>query len=976
MFDFPVAVAASRTRALALAALALGCAGPAAALDPSREISQYAHETWTTRDGLPHDRVHAVLQTRDGYLWVGTQAGLARFDGVRFVVFDPRNTPELRSGAVLSLAEAHDGALWMGTYGGGVTRLKDGRFTTFTTRDGLPNDFVWSVLVDRQGDLWLGTGGGGVARLRDGRFEVFEGLSDGMVSGLHETRDGRLLAATSAGTGQLRGGRFEMIDRLPAFCATDEADGAVWIGTQGRGAVRLQRDERSILRTVPVPFHDAVKALLPDPDGNLWIGTDAGLVRRSPRGLDHYTRRDGLSGGAVSAIAQDREGGLWVGTSRGLNYFRDVDLSFFGPAQGLSNDIALCVLEDRNGVLWAGTPGGLNRIERGRVRVFTTRDGLVDDRVVSLFEDRDGALWIGTASGLNELRDGRFFRHPPPGNVFAIEQTRDGALWVGTNGHGLLRRAHGQWRPFGPADGLTNALIRVLHEDRGGVLWVGTRGGGVFRYRDGRFEPFTTRDGLSDDIVLSIHEDADGALWMGTFGGGLSRYEDGRFTAFGAPQGLPRETLFQVLEDERGDLWLSSDQGVFRTAKRELEEVAAGMRTSVDVAVYGAAGGSNTAQCNGSSHPAGWRARDGRLWFPTNAGLAFIDPGRLQRTRRVPSAVIEGAVAGRRELDLSRPLVLPPGRRDLEVHYTALSFVAPRQIRFRYRLEGFDADWVDAGSRRVAYYTNLPPGRYVFRVAAAGSAGEHAEGTAELAVELRPHFFETTWFWALGAGMMGLVLWGGHLLYAHEMRARFAAVLAERARIARDLHDTLAQGVVGISAQLQAVKARLGDPDAAGRHLEQAVEMVRFTLVEIRRSVWDLRSQALEGTELTQSLAQLAERLSAGTPIAVRVVGTPRTIPPAVESELLHVAQEALSNAVHHARATQIQLGLAFETGGVRLRVKDDGRGFELVRPLSLADGHFGLVGMRERVEKLSGALRVESAPGQGTEVVVDVPVS
>ena len=973
------AVVPRRRRILLFAGFTLALAAPCPALDPAREVSQYAHEAWSTRDGLPHDRVHSILQTRDGYIWVGTQAGLARFDGVRFVVFDRRTAPELRSPAILSLAEAPDGSLWMGTYGGGLTRLRDGRFTTFTTRDGLPNDFVWSVIVDRSGTPWLGTGGGGVARLRDGRFETFgraQGLADDYVTRLFEARDGTLYAATNGGISILRDGRFDTYDPVPALSVAEGADGGVWIGTQGRGLVRVRGRKRSRYRTQPPPVHDDVKVLLADRNANLWIGTDDGLLRHSGHGFVRYTRHEGLSGGTVTALAEDREGGLWVGTSRGLNYFRDVEISLFGTAQGLSNDTVFTVLEDSRGALWVGTLGGLNRIEDGRVRVYTTKDGLLDDRVVSLFEDRESRLWVGTGGGLNELQDGLFRRHPTPPNVTAMAQTSDGALWFGTNGHGLLRHAGGEWRTFGAADGLTNTLIRVLHEDRSGVLWIGTRGGGAFRYRDSAFSALTTRDGLSGDIVLSIHEDAEGALWIGTFGEGLTRFKAGRLEVFTTREGLPCETLFHILEDGRGDLWMSSEQGVFRVPKRELDEVAEGRRAAASVTLYGASGGSHTVQCNGSSQPAGWRTRDGLLWFPTNAGLASVDPKRLPERRRVLPPVIEAALADGRPQDLSQPLVLPPGRGDLEIQYTALSFADSRQIRFRYRLEGFDGDWVEAGTRRVAYYTNIPPGRYVFRVSAAASDGLPGEEAASLPLELRPRFSQTTWFYALCAAGLGLLLWGGHLLHVHEMRARFSAVLAERARIARDLHDTLAQGVVGISAQLQAVKARLrDDPETAGRHLAQAVEMVRFTLVEVRRSVWDLRSQALEGSDLPKSLSDLAGRLSASTPITVRVVGTPRAIPPEVESQLLHVAQEALSNAVRHARATRIHLDVSFDGPRVRLRVKDDGQGFEVEKPFSLADGHFGLVGMRERVERLSGELRVESAPGQGTEVVVVVPV-
>jgi ligand-binding sensor domain-containing protein/signal transduction histidine kinase len=979
-------------------AAAVLIAAPALALDPGRPLGSYSLDAWSVDRGLPESAVFALVQTRDGYLWVGTTEGLARFDGLRFTVFDKANTPAIRHNQIQALFEDRAGALWIGTYGGGLVRLKDGRFDAFTTREGLPGDTVRSLAQSADGALWIGTHGAGLGRLRDGVFRTLtrrDGLAGDLVRAVRASRDGVVWVGTNHGLNRLRGDTVETLTTATGLLHEnvtslfEDARGRMWIGTSG--GLNVYEDGRLRGYTTRDGLSaDRVFAIQEDPDGDLWVGTEGGGLNRFRGGRFEALRaRDGLGSDVVRALLQDGEGSLWIGTyGGGLARLRD-GFVVHTTQDGLPDDQVRAVLEDRRGAIWAATAGGLGRWQDGRWRIYSREAGLADDTVLSLHEDRAGVLWVGTRDGgLHRFQDGRFrvfttAQGLPNNTVMAIADGRDGALWVGTEG-GAARFAEGRFAVYGTAQGLSFPEVRAIHEDRRGDLWIGTFGGGLNRLRDGRFRVWTRREGLSNDSIYSLHEDQDGALWVSTLGDGLNLIRDEQVTVFRVKDGLFHDMIFRVLEDDRGQLWMSSTRGIFRVDRRQLLEQAAGRRARVTSVSYGVADGMRTSECTGGPQPAGWRARDGRLWFPTRKGLVVIDPAHVRASTRPPPVVVEQVRADGKELRGGAALEAPPGRGELEFQYTGISFVGAENTRFRYKLEGFDTDWVDAGTRRVAHFTNLAPGPYRFRVKAQNKDGVWNEAGAAVDVRLSPHFYQTRWF--LGCGVLAAlaiavgvplaVARGLHRVRVSQMHARFGAVLAERNRMARELHDTLEQGFMGVGLQLEAALTRLAPREAPARtHVDTARQLLRHSQAEMRRSIRDLRSTTLDGVDLATALSRAAAQISAGTlvRIVVHIQGTARPLPDDVEQNLFRIGQEAVTNAIKHAQAHEVHVDLSFATDGVELTVRDDGRGFD-AESSAVAAGHFGVLGMRERAEQVGGHLRLSSGPDRGTEVAVAVP--
>jgi signal transduction histidine kinase/ligand-binding sensor domain-containing protein/CheY-like chemotaxis protein/HPt (histidine-containing phosphotransfer) domain-containing protein len=751
--------------------------GAAPARNQQLTTSQYRWDVWQKEDGLPQNSVTSILQTRDGYLWLGTLEGLVRFDGQRFVIFDKQNTAEMRDNNVAALYEARDSSLWVGTDGGGLLRYQAGKFTPYATQQGLPHDKVKALAEDAQGTLWVGTEAG-LAQFKDGKFTNYAiqtGAARFAVSALRATRDGSLWVGTDGGgLSQFKDGSFKSFttkdglanDRV--WTLYEARDGALWIGTDG--GLSVLRDGRfsSFTKKDGLP-NETIWAIHEARDGSLWVGTNGGGLSRFHDGkFTAYSRDQGLSQDVVWAIYEDREGSLWVGTEGGgLNRLAERRIGLYDANNGLLHNSVWSVYEDREGTLWVGTEAGLNRLKDGQFTAYTTaKDGLAPGRVWSIYQDRSGNLWVGTDSGLSKMRDGRWTTYTnkqglPPNAVLALGEDFTGNLWIGTDGGGLARLDNGRFVVFTTQDGLPDNHIKVLLEDQAGNLWLGTEAG-LSRWRNGTFINYGAQEGLPNGFIRSLYEDRDGSLWIGTRGGGLVRFRDGVFKAVTTRNGLFNDVIYQILEDGQQNFWLSSTKGIFRTSKRELNDFLEGRISAVNSAPFGAADGVKSNECNGGSQPAGWRGRDGRLWFPTIKGLVVLDPEQLKRNDLAPPVLIEQALVNGRPINLSQVGSLPRGRGDLEFHFTALSFLDPEKIRFRYQLEGYDDHWVEAENRRTAYYTNLPPGNYRFHVVAANSDGVWNNVGATWKFELQPHFYQTRWFiitcaliaLALGYGLM------------------------------------------------------------------------------------------------------------------------------------------------------------------------------------------------------------------------------
>jgi ligand-binding sensor domain-containing protein len=773
--------------AAGLLAGALACASSAWALDPGKAISQYNQKAWTTVEGLPQASVQAIAQTRDGYLWLGTRAGLVRFNGQGFTVFDPANTTGIGGRIVTSLLAGSAGALWIGTDGKGITRYGDGAFLTLGPAQGLESVSGNALHEDRSGALWFGTWTGLYrfdGRTAATRLGTKEGLPHNSVFAFASDERGTVWAATTGGLAELRDGRVTSVRRdlagLPQCLARDHR-GDLWIGTVA-GLDRIDGSGKiTHFTTRDGLLADYVTALAEDRDGNLWIGTEGGLNRLSGGRFEAYSVTDGLPGNAVASLLEDREGNLWVGLrGSGLVRLREGSVTTYTRGAGLSQDDVTCVFQSSDRSLWIGTTHGLTRYRDGRFRVFTRRDGLPNDSILGIGEDRRLGLVVATYTDTRKLsvfRGDRFEPFQPltlEGTMATVVlDDRAGALWVGTLGGGLFRARGGSVEHFTfPSDG--QHVIYGALEDSKGTLWFATPNG-LKRYRDGSFTNIEIyrQDAANLGVLHSIHEDRDGNLWIATRDRGVCRLRDGGTArCYSRAEGLFDDTVYQILEDDADRLWLSTPRGIAMVARKDFDALDSGALGTLPSRSFGVADGMMTAECRGTRWPAGWKADDGRLWFPTTKGVVVVDPRRLEKEGAPPPVVVEGVRVDGRLLGRGASLSAPPGRGEVEVSYAGLSYGTPERTRFRHRLEGFDPDWIEARGRRVAHYTNIPPGRYVFRVTAASGDGPWNEAVASFQLRLAPHFYQTPAWYALIAVASGLLFFTGYRWRVRQLRAR------------------------------------------------------------------------------------------------------------------------------------------------------------------------------------------------------------
>lgn len=778
---------------------------PGDALDPHRAITQYLQSAWATDAGLPQSSVYSIAQTADGYLWAGTELGLARFDGVRFTVFDRRNSKGLAANDVERLLASRDGSLWIGT-GSGLTHFLRGAFRTYTTRDGLSGDSVSALCEGRDGSLWVGTGQG-LNRLRDGKVRVYrtaDGLPGDHVKAVLEDRSGVLWVATEEGLARLDSDRFIAYtarDGLPAGPVTalaQASDGTLWAGTSHGGLAHLDKGRFSIW-SKGFPSLE-IESLLCDRDGNLWIGFNRhgiGRLRQGRLDLDLYGPREGLPGfDCTNSLFEDRDGNLWIGLlDADLVELRDAPFLCFGQPEGLAAKPVWAGVEGSDGSVWLATDNGdLNRLRDGKLEVYNQRNGLPKLAPYSLLRGRDGSIWVGFRHGaLGRIYRGRIQvfhdSQSQDHHITALFENGQGTLWVGTYGSGLARFQSGRF-----AHVTNSGQVTGIAQGVDGALWIATDGDGVSRLKDGRTVTYTARNGLLSDHAQTVYADPQGAVWVGTMTGGLNRIQDGRITSFAVEQGLFDDTVGNILEDGSGNLWMSCDRGIFRVSKSELNDFAAGRVRSIHSLAFGTADGMRSRDCTFGCTGGAWKTKDGRLWFATMAGAAAIDPRHLALHAPPPQVWFEGLLFDNRPAPVANGARLGPGAGRLEIQFTAPNFAVAPRIQFRYRLVGFDQEWIQAGARRTAYYTNVPPGSYRFQVQAAASDGTWSGKRACLRFELLPHVHQTAWFRALCAAGLMLLGAGIYLLGVRyfiwrnrEMDRKVAKRTEELARTARSL---------------------------------------------------------------------------------------------------------------------------------------------------------------------------------------------
>jgi len=767
-------------------------------LDPAREIRAYHQDLWTTDNGLPQNDVLAIARTPDGYLWIATEKGLARFDGLNFTVFDSGNTPALKVSSITALTVDHGGDLWIGTHGGGIAHLHHQQFSGYDSKAGLSSNVVNALREDSHGDLWIGTEQG-LNRFHQGKFSVFkakDGLPNDEISSLAIDSSGALWIATHKGLSRYLNNSFRsfgvsdgLADAYVKRLFYDRL-GQLWIATNGGGLSRWKDGRFTTYSTQSGLASNALSSVYVDSANTVWVGGFTGGVDRMAAGkISTYSSRDGLASDDVRCFFEDPAGDLWIGTGGGgLQRFSSSRLfSNYGVREGLSLAVALGVFEDKAGNVWVGTNGGgLNRMHDGKITAIRKRDGLAGDLVLSIAQSGNGDLWVGTNGGLNRIHNGALSVLTardglPSGIVFATFVDRDDAVWVGTR-LGVSRIKDGKIKTYSTGDGLSSNHVLTIFQSRDGAMWFGTQGGGINRLAGGKFQAWKTAQGLANDIVYCFFEDPDNALWVGTQDGGLNRFKDGKFTAFSVKDGFPDNSIFRILSDDSGFLWMSSGKGVFRVSLSQLNDLAAKKISSLNVVSYGISDGMKSTDCNGGFEPAGWKSRDGRLWIPTMEGVAVVDPRKAGAGDPPPQALLEAAFIDGVRADVDSGIAAKPGRGQLEFRYSAPNFTSPLKTIFKYRLRGFDHGWVNAGSRRVAFYTNIPPGDYYFEVIASNGDGQWS-APRSLPLRLKAHYYQTWWFKAIGILLgfgISLALYG-FKIRQHDRRERLLETrVAER----------------------------------------------------------------------------------------------------------------------------------------------------------------------------------------------------
>jgi ligand-binding sensor domain-containing protein len=796
--------------------------------DRSVPLSQYVHEFWQRRQGLPQDSATTLLQSRDGFLWLGTQEGLVRFDGIRFTLYNRSNTPAFPHNEVTALSEGPDGTLWIGTYGG-LLELREGRFTAHPAGRNRQKDAITSLAVEAGGAVWIGTQGGGVNRFERGSFEfhtVSEGLASDVVADVAVGRNNDVFVATSSGVSIRRTGHWTSYGKSAGMPSTEAwqvvpaPDGGVWIGT-ARGLARF--DGRTV--TAPPQPREvsgaSLRAVGLERTGALWLGTDSGVAWRwDGTSWSSLELSENTPGNTVLAVAEDREGCVWIGTYvTGVHRLWRGRFTNLTRKDGLPDNGVRTILHARDGSAWVASEGaGISRISGNSVTNYGVAAGLPNLVARALFEDRDGIIWAGTRGGLCKFDKGRFHVIPSTAglSVRALATDSLGTLWVGVSTRGVFRLVGDRLTDLAE-DGRTRlpqGVVRCIVRDNSGAMWVGTDDA-LARWYRGTLTTFGVRDGFPGHATYTVYQDREGVLWLGSYGGGLARLKEGKVTQFTQAVGLFDDVVYQILEDDGGNFWISCNNGIYSVAKSQLDSLADGRLRRIRCVSYDETDGMLSRECNGNSQPAGARSKDGRLWFPTTAGVVIVDPADLGKSMQPPLVAIERVVANGMEISAGNEAVVPPGPGRVELEYTGISFIAPRRLGFHYRLEGQESEWQDAGSRRQIVYANLDPGRYVFHVRAHSDEGVLSESDAVFAFELQPHFYQTIWF-------RGLYILAGAGLLMGVLRLRVWQHVRRERELARRVESALGRikmlsGLIPICANCKKIR----DDRGYWSHLEQ-----------------------------------------------------------------------------------------------------------------------------------------------------------
>lgn len=949
----------------------------------SNTFTGYSHEGWTIGQGLPPGRIRAIAQGARGYLWLGTDHGLFRFDGIRFVFRPTRHPSPSAQDRVVTMSSTSDGAIWLGFGGdGGLARVTDERVQTYGTAEGIDGGAIMAITEDHEGTLWVG-GIGGLFRKQGERWQRVgqeSGIATGAVYAIYHDSHDRIWITAALGV-------FQYISTTRTFVQVDasshssrvsvaEHPSGTVVATEQSGAVRLLEGGWPFDLRALQPRLGQVERLLFDTNGQLWIGTEGrGLWKlagtKSQPSIEQLTARSGLSSDVVTALFEDHEQNVWVGTYSGLHKFsRQTAL----PVVDLEVPASVAVAPDAS--IWIGTRAGVARYAPSGERE-PSPPGLPQSMVYALHFDRSGTLWAATNEQLYVLRHNAFQRvemrrTPRLGRIVAIGAGSDGVIWFADLAQGLFRLADGVLSPvdIGPTNYPSAYSVLV---DRANRVWVGFGQGHVgVVHPNGRHEIYGPDSGMAKGLVHSIYEDGSGTIWFGA-SEGVARFRDGRITTVAYRETFPIDTVTGMTEDDSGHLWLAVSAGLMRVKLDAFNDQFDHKSSSIGYTLYNTVDGLAGLPIKVGA-PSLARGRDGRLWFLTGSGLTILDSGIVGETPP-PPVIIEELVADDTTFIPGPDLRLLPRTSRIEINYTAVTFRSPSTLNFRYRLEGFDHQWVDAGKRRQAFYTNLPPGHYRFVVTAANPGDNVEPETAVLAFQIAPAFVQTPIFYALcvvGAVSAAYGLWRYRLT---RVRRQFSLVLAERIRLSREIHDTLLQGLVGVAMHLDAAASACSAP--AKGNLRHARRQIEDYLREARQTIWNLRLDMPQTSDFPIALRTTVLRILGDGPpdFTFAVTGAERPLPSPVQSQLLRISQEAAANAIRHAAATAVNVTVDYAPDGIVLTVTDNGRGFDQGLPFDNSGEHFGLLMMHERAQQVGGRLSIHTERGAGTSVTASVPL-
>jgi ligand-binding sensor domain-containing protein/signal transduction histidine kinase len=963
----------------------------------------FSFDSWRGQPGMPHGSVQALAQSRDGYLWLGGDDGLARFDGVRFVLVATKS--ELHGSPVRTLLGDSLGRLWIGTGGGGLICLNAGQFTTFKRQDGLPNDSITALAEDQQGQIWIGTEGG-LAVFQNGQFgpfnseQPFAGKPIAML--YHDSQGTMWVGATGSGVFRLNSGKFTQltdasVDALlrEPHCLLVDHSGRLWIGAGDDFALC---QENAQWRRYPIPRHSgrtSVKALAEEPDGTIWAGSiSEGLFQFTEGKLKAVDAGSSLSDNHVSSLFVDREGRLWVGTDSGLSRLRHNTFFVFGQDEGLGYGPVLGLSEVTPGVIWAArSKDGLYRCEGSHFSRLTAA-GLPpqDPQVNALLVTKDDGCLVACARGLLRFKDPQAVADEsaaaglPDQNVISLAEDAQGRVWAGTRQGMLWRLEKGNWAQ--QTNLRETRPITAIVPETNGWLWVGTAGGGLYRLSENQRAHYGHKNGLHSDSIRTLYSDGE-TLWIGTAGGGLSWWRDDRILTVTTREGLPDDTISQILPDTAGNLWLGGDHGIACVSTADLWQTAIGKSRRLPAQRFGRADGLSSEECTSGFFPAGLKAKSGLLWFSTSLGVVAAQPRFRTNSLPAPTVLIEEINVDGVPVPSAQRLKIPPGRHRLEVQYTGLGADSPETIQFRYRLAPLDADWVEAGVRRTAFYNYVPPGDYRFQVSACGRDGVWNESGANMTVKVLLHFWQSWWF--LGPALVALsasVVGAARLVERAKLHRRLKALEQERqlererTRIAQDLHDEMGARLCRISFLSEHARRNDGLPKDLQHEINSISETSREVLHSLDEIVWAVDPQNDSLEHVASYIAQYAQDYFHMTGIECEL-SMPAQLPVRrISSQMRHhlflAAHEAFTNILKHSGATRAKVSIQCDGPSLEITASDNGSGFNpsAGNGEPSCAGHDGLRNMAQRLTDIGGRCRVESAPGQGTTVRLVVPIA